>query len=373
MADALKDSFGPDIPVRIARMITPVYPAFDPEAFLVEALAGYEQLELTPRAHRIAEVMAHHLPADFEEAAPILLASLGPPIEGDELIGQGMALFLYLPHVFFVARWGAGHWETAMAVQRVLTQRMSCEYSIRVFLESEPERTLARLREWATDPNPHVRRLVSEGTRPRLPWAPRLRRFQEDPTSVIDLLELLKDDPSTMVRRSVANNLNDIGKDHPVLLVEVCGRWLDGADSERVALVRHALRSAVKRGEAGALALLGFGDPSGVAVTTVTVDPPVVRIGEKLKVAFSIANRGRKPATYNVDLKVHFVKANGTAGPKVFKVAQLELGPGESAPLSKSISLAQHTTRTHFPGEHRLEVVVNGKGHPLGSAEVVEV
>jgi 3-methyladenine DNA glycosylase AlkC len=372
MAEALKDSFGPDVAVRIAAMIEAVHPAFPSSAFVADALMGYDQLELTPRAQQIARALGAYLPADFEKATRILLASLGPPIAGDELTGQGMALFLYLPHVFYVAEHGLGHWETAMYVQHELTQRFSCEYSIRAFLEREPARTLARLREWTTDPNPHVRRLVSEGTRPRLPWAPRLRSFQDDPGPVIELLELLKDDPTTLVRRSVANNLNDIGKDHPTVLVDVCRRWLVGASPERLSLISHALRSAIKRGDRAALDLLGFGSDQGATIDAVTIEPAVVAIGQRVRIGLSITNTGAATSLFNVDLKVHFIKANGGRSPKVFKVRAVELAAMESTKLAKSISLAQHTTRTHYPGEHAVEVFVNGVARPVGSFTIID-
>lgn len=243
VAEPLKTYFGPEVPRKIAASIASVWPAFPKRPFLADALDGYEELELTPRARHIARALHAHLPADYDEAVEILLASLGPPMDGDEL--SGMEVFVYLPHVFYVAEHGLEHWETSMRAQYELTQRFTAEFSIRAFLDREPERTLARLREWASDPNPHVRRLVSEGTRPRLPWAPRLREFQEDPAPVLELLELLKDDPVLLVRRSVANNLNDIGKDHPEVLVETCRRWARDASEERWWVIGHALRSAV--------------------------------------------------------------------------------------------------------------------------------
>ena len=367
MAEPLKSLYGPDVPVRIAALIEAVDPDFPVRAFTTDALDGYEELELTPRARQIAAALTAHLPDDFAAAARILTASLGPPIAGDELEGQGMAPFLYLPYVFYVADAGLDDWEAAMHFQHELTQRCSCEYSIRGFLEREPERTLARLREWAADRSPHVRRLVSEGTRPRLPWAPRLRAFVDDPRPVVDLLELLRDDPTPLVRRSVANNLNDIGKDHPELLVEVCRRWLDSATVERRTLVRHALRSAVKRGDRGALDLLGFGDQRSASVDGVAIEPAVVEIGGRVRVGMVVTNTGEAPGRYNVDLRVHFVKASGATSPKVFKVRKVELDPGEAVELAKAFSVAQQTTRTHHPGEHRIEVVVNGAARATGS------
>lgn len=365
MATALKDLYGPEIPARIAAAIAATHPAFPTEAFVADALDGYKQLELTSRFRQIAEALARHLPADYEEATAILLASLGPPIDGDELFG--MEPFLYAPHVYFVAARGADHWETSMRAQYELTRRFTAEFSIRVFLDREPERTLARLREWASDRSPHVRRLVSEGTRPRLPWTPRLRRFQMDPRPVVELLELLKDDPSLYVRRSVANNLNDIGKDNPEVLVEVCRRWLVDATTERRWLVRHALRSAVKRGERGALELLGYADPAAVELSNVEITPSRASVGDAVRISFTVRNVDRRPVELNVDLVVNFVKATGRTSPKVFKLREVHLASDAAATMAKAISLRQHTTRTHHPGEHRVEALVNGTPHPLGS------
>lgn len=254
-----------------------------------------------------------------------------------------------------------------MRAQYELTQRFTAEFSIRVFLDREPERTLARLRDWTADPSPHVRRLVSEGTRPRLPWAPRLRRFQTDPRPVVDLLELLKDDPSLYVRRSVANNLNDIGKDNPDVLIETCRRWLVGATSGRRWLVRHALRSAIKRGERAALDLLGYVGPAAVELSQVEISPRRATIGDDVRISVTLQNLDQRPADLNVDLRLHFVKAGGRTIPKVFKMREVRLEPGDRATVSKTISLSQHTTRTHHPGEHRVEALVNGTARPLGS------
>lgn len=369
MAEPLKNYFGPEVPARIADMIQNADGAFPREAFLVDALDGFEALELTPRARHIAFALGRHLPQDYEQAVEILIASLGPKLEAVEL--TGMEVFLYLPHVFYVAEFGAEHLEASMRAQYELTQRFTAEYSIRVFLERYPERTLGRLREWAHDESVHVRRLVSEGTRPRLPWAPRLRAFQADPRPVLELLDLLKDDPELYVRRSVANNLNDIGKDNPAVLIETCRRWAQDATAERHWLIRHALRSAVKRGEPAALEILGFGEATAASVREIRVMPAVVPIGESVTFDVELANGGSSTERLLIDLRVHFVKANGRPSPKVFKLKELELQPQASAHLVKTISLAQHTTRTHYPGRHRVEVLVNGRASATHLFDVV--
>jgi 3-methyladenine DNA glycosylase AlkC len=369
MAEPLKNSFGPGVPARIARMIKEVDSRFDEDAFLTDALVGYRELELTLRARQIAEALGRHLPQDYERAVETLIASLGPKLQAAEL--TGMDVFIYLPHVFFVAKFGVDHFEASMRAQYELTQRFTAEYSIRVFLERYPQRALARLREWAGDSNVHVRRLVSEGTRPRLPWAPRLRAFQDDPQPVLELLELLKDDPELYVRRSVANNLNDIGKDNPTALIETCRHWLRGATPERSWLIRHALRSAVKRGEPAALEILGFVPATGVQVRDIHIAPAVASIGESVAFTVELANEGSTAQQLLVDLRVYFIKANGRPSPKVFVLKELEIGRGGSARLTKTISLAQHTTRTHYPGQHRVEVVVNGRTSGVGVFDVV--
>jgi hypothetical protein len=189
MAASLKVFFNRQVVEGIAADFARADPKFRVKQFIKECLDGLDQLELLARAWHIAEVLRRHLPQDFEQASRVMLRSLP-----DESF-TGMGSFRYLPHVFFVAKYGIAHFEAAMATQYALTQRFTAEFSIRAFLEKYPSEAHQRLRKWASDPSHHVRRLVSEGSRPRLPWAPRLRAYQKDPAPVIELLELLKDDP----------------------------------------------------------------------------------------------------------------------------------------------------------------------------------
>ncbi|MEM7355001.1 MAG: DNA alkylation repair protein [Acidobacteriota bacterium] len=368
MAEPLKNSFGPEVPETIARMVETADPSFDSAAFLAQALDGYDALELTPRAKQIAAALAEHLPADRQRALEILIASLGPEIGDSEL--TGMEVFVYLPHVYFVAEHGLEHFDLAMRAQYELTKRFTAEFSLRAYIERYPAETLARLHSWADDPNVHVRRLVSEGCRPRLPWAPRLRRFQEDPAPVLELLELLKDDSEEYVRRSVANCLNDIAKDHPDRVVETVRRWWPDADPDERRMIRHALRTLIKQGNAGALGVLGYGSDSPVVVRAVRCTPESLPIGGKIQLEIEIVNPSKDLAGALVDLRVHFVKANGSTAPKVFKGGELELGPGEQAVVRKKISVAQHSTRTHYPGRHTVEVLLNGTAHPGGGFDL---
>lgn len=369
MAEPLKHHFGDRIPKTLARQIAAVWPAFRSKAFLADALEGYDALELMDRGRHLARVLRRHLPEDYPDALSILLRSVGErpaKTDGD----GGMASFFYLPHTCFVAEFGLEHFDLSMEAQHLLTQRFTAEFSIRPFIERYERQTLALLRRWARDPSVHVRRLVSEGSRPRLPWAGRLRRLQQDPSPVLELLELLKDDPEVYVRRSVANSLNDIGKDHPETLVAVARRWMQDGDEARRALVRHALRSLVKQGHPGALKVLGFKGKAQVAIEDVHIAPARVAKGGKVTVRFAVRNTARRPQRVLVDFRVHFVKANGAASPKVFKVNVFDLPVGESVVCRKSVSLAELTTRKHHPGTHVVDVLVNGRPERIGSFKV---
>ena len=369
MPEPLKNSFGPDVPVLIADMIAPVYPEFDRERFVSLAVDGLEDLELTPRARQVSDALAQALPEDRRHAMEIITASLGPEIESAEL--KGMEPFRYLPFVFFVADHGLDHFDTAMAAQYALTKRFTAEFSIRAYVDRYPELTLERLQIWATDDNVHVRRLVSEGTRPRLPWAPRLRRFQEDPLPVIALLEMLKDDEEEYVRRSVANNLNDISKDHPALAVKTAARWWnDDPDTRR--MVRHGLRTLIKAGDPDALAILGFASDSPVQLQAVAIEPAEVHIGESVRITADFDNPSSSQEEVLVDLVVHFVKASGASSAKVFKGGERSVPAGGSTRVSKLLSVAQHSTRTHHPGVHKVDIQINGTTHPGGEFVIAE-
>lgn len=229
----------------LAHNIGLVHPAFPSAAFQRAALKGIAPRAILQRGQHLARVLREHLPADYDDAINVLLRSLTPPLTRTDELGLGV--FFYLPHICFVAEFGLESFETSMRAQYELTRRFSAEFSIRPFLIRYPEQTLARLLEWTRDADPHVRRLCSEGSRPRLPWAMRLPAFVKDPRPVLPILEALKDDHDLYVRRSVANHLGDIAKDHPGLAFEICERWLAGASTERQWLIRHALRHPAKK------------------------------------------------------------------------------------------------------------------------------
>lgn len=257
----LKQLLGPEAVACLAHNVTIAWPEFEALAFQSAALDGLEPLGILERGQKLARALRQHLPQNFSAAIEILLRSLTPPLTATDDLG--LAGFFYLPHVCFVAEYGlaAAHnggqdpFEAAMQAQYALTRRFSAEFSIRPYLLHAQDRTLATLMTWTSDPCPHVRRLCSEGTRPRLPWAMRLPAFVADPAPVLPILEALKDDENLYVRRSVANHLGDIAKDHPDLVFALSERWLEKASNERKWLIRHALRHPAKKGDKTALRL----------------------------------------------------------------------------------------------------------------------
>jgi 3-methyladenine DNA glycosylase AlkC len=259
--------------------------------------ADFEQLGLMDRGRRLSVVLGQFLPSDFRQAAPLLVQSMGLPMGLDprgEPVAPGdvASSFYHLPHSMYIAEHGLNHLPEAMRAQHALTQRFTAEFSLRPFLQVHTQATLAHLEQWANDPSAHVRRAVSEATRPRLPWAARLSDLVRDPTPVLPLLTRLRDDSSSYVRRSVANHLNDIGKDHPDLLTGMARQWLDDVPvpASRRALLRHALRTAIKRGDVQALALFGHGQVSPLQVHDANITPSKARIGESVTLHCTLYN-----------------------------------------------------------------------------------
>lgn len=367
MGEPLKHHFAEPVVRRLASEIEGVYPAFERNAFVRTALDGFVDMELLDRGRHLARVLHKYLPADFGTAVDVLLATLPKK----KAPAGGMASFFYLPHTDFVRQFGVDHPEDALRALHALTQVFTGEFALRPYLEVHTKRTLAQLKAWTRDPSEHVRRLVSEGTRPRLPWAPRLHAFAQDPTPVIELLERLKDDPSLYVRRSVANHLNDIWKDHPKRAIVVARKWMESPTDERRWVVQHALRAAVKKGDAAALAVLGFRSAASLSVSSHSLSPSRVRLGGKVAIEVTLTNPGKRTQRVVVDLIVHFVKANGGTSPKVFKLSNVELKPSAQITLRKTVSLADLTTRKHYPGVHRVDLQMNGQAQPLGTFSVI--
>lgn len=356
----LKSIFDRALVADLAERIAAVRPQFAKERFVRDVMADLPALELKARARRITDGLRAHLPPAYGEALEVLLASLGPD-DGRSGGVEGFYGFRFMPVLGFVGAYGLDDPERSLAALHRMTRYFSAEFDIRPFILRHPEMTMARLHEWAEDTDWRVRRLTSEGTRPRLPWGLRLQPFVADPSPVLALLERLRAEPHDIVQRSVANNLNDIAKDHPAIVTATAQRWLAAGAKESAQIVRHGLRTLVKKGDPVALALLGFRGGGAVDLNAFTLSPRRLALGGSVTFSFELVSRERKPVTLSVDYAVHHRRADGTLSPKVFKLARVALAPGETRRIERRHAIKPITTRRYHPGRHRLEILVNGR------------
>lgn len=359
-APALKEIFNEARIHHIADAARAVCPAFDRERFLAGCLGDLEQLSLMARLRRVAESLHTALPGDTHANIAVLRA-LAPRLNSG---------FVTMALPEYVALHGSGDFEASMAALKFFTAFGSSEFAVRPFLQRDLSRTLAVMEQWAHDENEHVRRLASEGSRPRLPWSFRIRPLMEDPSPLAPILEALKADPSPYVRRSVANSLNDITKDHPAWVLDRIERWpLD--DPATAWIAKHALRSLIKRGDPRALAVIGAGKPARVAVRDLAVSPAAISLGQTIEIAFALASTADEPQRLVIDYAIHYVKKSGGGAARVFKLKTLDLAAGAIERVRKRQSIANFTTRVHYPGRHEIEILINGQIHGRTAFELL--
>ncbi len=366
VTEPFKNFINPELVRSAAAQLVRVAPSFDSARFVTLATHQLHTLELKARAMRVADALEATLPAEFHAAATLLEAALAPP--GDEsqptagsVADSGLAGWILWPVGEFVARRGIGTPERGLQALHAITQRFSAEFAIRPYIMAHPTLVFRTLARWVHDPSAHVRRLVSEGSRPRLPWGLQLRQLVADPTPTLPLLAALQDDTSEYVRRSVANHLNDIAKDHPQRVAEWLETHLPQASVERRALLRHASRTLIKRGDKRVLVAWGIG-ASFAGTASLAVTPTRVGIGERLAMSIALRSTARNAQSLAIDYVVHHRKADGSTSPKVFKGWMIELAAGESRQLTKRHSMKRITTRRYYAGAHAIDVQINGVG-----------
>jgi 3-methyladenine DNA glycosylase AlkC len=365
VVEPFKNKISPDLVRCIAGHLEKHLKDFDRGAYETEILVELEKLELKQRARHIADVTGRYLPVDLDERYAVLEAILHPVADtevdraSDErgIRGWGM-----MPLGMLVTDSGLGDYEKSFALLKEMTKRATAEFEVRPFLDENQDQALSIMAAWVTDPSVHVRRLVSEGTRPRLPWGMRLKKLCEDPTPTLPLLEALKDDPEEYVRRSVANHLNDIAKDHPDVVAEIAERWLKGADKKREKLVRHACRSLVKQGHAPTLRAFGLNPPE-ISVTGPQISESEVLFGNGVDFIVEIQSESSTPQELVLDYLIHFKKANGSLSPKVFKWTKMSLQAGEKLRLQRKHPIKPITTRTYYEGTQAVGLRINGKDY----------
>ncbi|WP_431018097.1 DNA alkylation repair protein [Burkholderia gladioli] len=348
----LKDSMGERQFRSLLSTLKLIERSFDTRRFLAVALDGLDELSLMARVRRASlaiEAGAQALPGGYDTVLT-LLAEAAPHLGGG---------FLAMVAPDYVGQFGRHDFDRSMAALAFFTRFGTSEFAVREFLRDDPRRALATLRDWSRHEDQAVRRLASEGSRPRLPWSFRLREIEADPALAAPILDNLRADPSDYVRRSVANHLNDITKLHPDWVLERAAAW-GGADAGTRWIVRHALRTLVKRGDARALALLGASGAARIEAVPFAVTPARIELGETVTLAAELVSTAPDAQRLVVDYRIGYVKKNGSTAHKVFKLRELTLAPGQRIDIVRSQRIRDFTTRTHYAGRHGVELIVNG-------------
>ena len=346
----LKNLLGPAAITVIGDAGSAASARFDRAAFVAAASVGLDTLSIMERVRHIADALRTALPDDYAEAVMIVRAMAPRLTHGFQAVAV----------TEFVARHGLGDVDLSMEALADLTRFGTAEFAIRPFLAQDSARTLAVMLAWSGHEDEHVRRLASEGSRPRLPWAGRVPALKADPTLAAPILEALKRDPSVYVRKSVANHLNDIAKDRPDWLVDRLGAWPND-DARTVWIIRHALRTLIKQGDPRALALIGVGHGAAVEVSGFSVTPGMLRLGDGIAIAAEVTSTAAEAQRLVVDYRLHYARAGGKSAAKVFKLRTFDLGAGETVGLSIRQTVKDFSTRRHHPGTHDVELIVNGQ------------
>ncbi len=366
MADLLRDAINPQTIIELGKRIESVYARFNVSDFEQFVNPRLSQLTLTERIELVADALEEYLPKEFEYAAHILINSLGEELDdmGDDPIATDLSSnrgFIVVALGTFISRNGRRHFEISMKALYEMTKRFSSEGPIRKFLINDEERTLALYHSWVEDPNVHVRRLVSESIRPRLPWTKQLIRFIEDPQPIFLLLNKLRNDPHLYVRRSVANNLNDISKDHPELVVATLSEWKEDRSPHMNWLIKHALRTLVKKGDPKALELLGFSSDFSIELESFALGKKKVFFGESLEFQLMLSSPKHTKQSLMIDYIIYHMKANGTLRPKVFKWTQKAISKEAPLNLHRKHPFKEIRTRKYYAGKHEIHIQINGK------------
>jgi 3-methyladenine DNA glycosylase AlkC len=354
--EPLKDMFSREFYQHFAGVFANTDKNFNSAAFVNDVTSNLDGLELNGRLRNTSLVLQKHLPKDFKRAVDVLYKA-APALR------RGYTA-LVLPD--FIALFGKDHFHLSMEALRDFTSLGSSEFAIREFLKTDLNNTLTVMERWAEDKDPHVRRLASEGSRPRLPWSFKLGEIIKDPLLTKNILEKLKADEALYVRKSVANHINDISKDNTPYMLQLVKSW-DKSNPDTAWIIKHASRTLIKKGNQDSLSLFDFEKDIRLRMDNFKISANHVRLGEELQFGFELCSLKDTAQKLAVDYAVYYVKASGEQSKKVFKLKEVTLLPGQVLQVSKKQVFKDMTTRKHHTGKHLVEIIVNGKG--LGSHE----
>ena len=350
MADLLKNMYNHNSLNRLALDINYAYSPFPVGEFMESTMdASWDGLELKGRVRHITLNLGKYLPQDYEEAIGIL----------DKVVSNYSGSFLGVFFPDFVEVYGQdeSHWDISIATLKRYTPYSSSEFAVRPFIIDHEERMMAQMYVWSKHENEHVRRLASEGCRPALPWGQALPKYKKDPSPILPILEQLKTDPSLYVRKSVANNINDISKTHPDLVATLAKDWY-GTNERTNWIIKHGCRTLLKKGNRDVLALFGYNNIVSVDIADFALESTSVSIGAHITFTFTISAK----ATTKVRLEygIDYVKSNGKTSRKIFQISESTLKANDTKRYTKKHEFADLSTRKHYPGTHSIALIVNG-------------
>ncbi|MBB5441220.1 3-methyladenine DNA glycosylase AlkC [Pedobacter sp. AK017] len=348
--EPLKEMFNLPFYQHFAAIFTDADRNFNTDAFLKDVTENLDKLELNGRLRNTSVTLKKYLSANFNTAIDTLY-SAAPKLR------RGYTA-LVLPD--FVARYGKEHFDLSIQALKDFTSLGSSEFAIREFLKTDFDKTLKIMQHWAEDKNEHVRRLASEGSRPRLPWSFKMERIIKDPSLTTDILEKLKADEVPYVRKSVANHLNDISKDNPGYMLQLVKTW-DGTNAHTRWIIKHASRTLIKKGDQDSLSVFNFEKDVQLHIDNFNISSHHVQLGEGLQIGFAVKSLKDTSQKLVIDYAVHYVKASGEKSKKVFKLKELTLLPGQITQISKRQLFKDMTTRKHYAGTHAIDIIINGK------------
>lgn len=354
---AFKDWFDRDAARAMSAQVHGAWSGFDRKAFERRATKGLSELEFSARVQQFSDALAAGLPEDVPGALGILTDSLPSRLPDAEAVTDG---WLQWPIGQFIADHGLPHFDASMHAMIELTQRFSSEFAVRPFVAERPEETFAKLRSLTTHDSLHVRRWCSEGVRPRLPWGKVLSALVEDPSPIWPILDALQHDSALYVRRSVANTLGDIAKDHLGAAVRWAKACVKAGGEDQLWIAKHGLRGPIKAGDKAALAVIGYHPPKKVSAT-LKASPKAVKVGDSVELTATLDSSHGRTQSLLVDYVVHYVRKAKASGGKTFKWTSVELPARGQTELSKRHSMKATSIRALYPGEHRVELLVSGE------------
>lgn len=356
MASLLKNLYSPAFYNRLADSLIHSIPGFNKSKFIKAIFHdAFENMELKERMKHTARVLHLFMPATYKGTAALMTTIIRRLREDG--FRDSMLEFMFLPD--YIETYGIADYKESVKALEYITQFVSCEFSVRPFIMQYPDKMMAQMLQWSLHKNVDVRRLASEGCRPRLPWAMALPALKKDPSPILPVLENLKQDPSEYVRRSVANNLNDIAKDNPDTVIAIAERW-KGISKETDAIIKHGCRTLLKQGHSAILNHYGLSSKHA-NLSAFTILTPEVKTGEHLHFSFEVANKHTAPQTIRLEYAVYYQKQNGSLNRKVFKISERVYQQGETATIRRKQSFTLITTRKFHPGLHQLSVIINGE------------